>query len=341
MQTILDKINRHFYLFELVLFLLLILVFLISLSLGKYSASLEKVFSILISPVFPIDVNWTKLDENIILQVRLPRAVAAVFIGAGLACAGAVFQGIFRNPLASPYTLGVSNGAGFGAALAILLCNSSTAIQFSAMVFALAAVFLALKLGHQAHSSTVTLILAGVIVGSFFAALVSLIKFMADPFDKLPAIVFWLMGSLASINLPSLLFSLPLFLGVFLLLIFYSWRINILSMGDAEARSYGVDVKRSRTLVIICCSIITAASVALSGIIGWIGLVIPHLAKIFTGPDFRRLLPVSLMLGGIYLLIIDDFCRLISSAEIPLGVVTALLGTPIFAYFMLKEKVKW
>jgi len=341
MQTILDKINRHFYLFELVLFLLLILVFLISLSLGKYSASLEKVFSILISPVFPIDVNWTKLDENIILQVRLPRAVAAVFIGAGLACAGAVFQGIFRNPLASPYTLGVSNGAGFGAALAILLCNSSTAIQFSAMVFALAAVFLALKLGHQAHSSTVTLILAGVIVGSFFAALVSLIKFMADPFDKLPAIVFWLMGSLASINLPSLLFSLPLFLGVFLLLIFYSWRINILSMGDAEARSYGVDVKRSRTLVIICCSIITTASVALSGIIGWIGLVIPHLAKIFTGPDFRRLLPVSLMLGGIYLLIIDDFCRLISSAEIPLGVVTALLGTPIFAYFMLKEKVKW
>jgi iron complex transport system permease protein len=341
MQTILDKINRHFYLFELVLFLLLILVFLISLSLGKYSASLENVFSILISPVFPIDVNWTKLDENIILQVRLPRAVAAVFIGAGLACAGAVFQGIFRNPLASPYTLGVSNGAGFGAALAILLCNSSTAIQFSAMVFALAAVFLALKLGHQAHSSTVTLILAGVIVGSFFAALVSLIKFMADPFDKLPAIVFWLMGSLASINLPSLLFALPLFLGVFLLLIFYSWRINILSMGDAEARSYGVDVKRSRTLVIICCSIITAASVALSGIIGWIGLVIPHLAKIFTGPDFRRLLPVSLMLGGIYLLIIDDFCRLISSAEIPLGVVTALLGTPIFAYFMLKEKVKW
>jgi iron complex transport system permease protein len=341
MQTILDKINRHFYLFELFLFLLLILVFLISLSLGKYSASLEKVFSILISPVFPIDVNWTKLDENIILQVRLPRAVAAVFIGAGLACAGAVFQGIFRNPLASPYTLGVSNGAGFGAALAILLCNSSTAIQFSAMVFALAAVFLALKLGHQVHSSTVTLILAGVIVGSFFAALVSLIKFMADPFDKLPAIVFWLMGSLASINLPSLLFSLPLFLGVFLLLIFYSWRINILSMGDAEARSYGVDVKRSRTLVIICCSIITAASVALSGIIGWIGLVIPHLAKIFTGPDFRRLLPVSLMLGGIYLLIIDDFCRLISSAEIPLGVVTALLGTPIFAYFMLKEKVKW
>jgi iron complex transport system permease protein len=341
MQTILDKINRHFYLFELFLFLLLILVFLISLSLGKYSASLEKVFSILVSTVLPIDMSWTKLDENIILQVRLPRAIAAVFIGAGLACAGAVFQGIFRNPLASPYTLGVSNGAGFGAALAILLCNSSTAIQFSAMVFALAAVFLALKLGHQAHSSTVTLILAGVIVGSFFAALVSLIKFMADPFDKLPAIVFWLMGSLASINLPSLLFALPLFSGVFLLLIFYSWRINILSMGDAEARSYGVDVKRSRTLVIICCSIITAASVALSGIIGWIGLVIPHLAKIFTGPDFRRLLPVSLMLGGIYLLIIDDFCRLISSAEIPLGVVTALLGTPIFAYFMLKEKVKW
>lgn len=337
----LDTINRHFRLFELLLFLLLCLIFLVSLSVGKYSASLPKVFSILLSPVFPMDSSWTKLDENIILQVRLPRAVAAVFVGASLACAGAVFQGIFRNPLASPYTLGVSNGAGFGAALAILLSNSSSAIQLSAMFFAFLAVLLVLRLGKHAKNSTVTLILAGVIVGSLFAALVSLIKFMADPFDKLPAIVFWLMGSLAAVNLSSLLFALPLLLSVFLLLMLYSWRLNILSIGDAEARSYGVDVKRSRTVVIICCSMLAAVSVALAGVIGWIGLVIPHLSRVFTGPDFRRLLPVSLMLGGMYLLIIDDFCRLIGSAEIPLGVITALLGTPVFAYFMLKEKVKW
>lgn len=323
---------------------LLVVVLLVSLSVGQYHVPVPQVFKILASCVFPSafpDPSWSELDHNIIVSVRLPRAVAAIVVGGALSAAGAVFQGIFRNPLASPYTLGVSNGAGFGAALAIMLAGSTVGVQGSAMVFALLAVWLALKFGGRARNSTVTLILAGVVVGSLFAALISLLKFLADPFDKLPAIVFWLMGSLSSVNNTALLASIPVLLIAMALLMLYAWRLNILCVGDAEARSYGVDVSRDRTIVIACCSVLAAVSVGMAGVIGWIGLVIPHLSRFFTGPDFRRLLPVSILLGGAYLLTIDDLCRTLSSAEIPLGVVTALIGTPVFAWFMVKEKVNW
>lgn len=323
---------------------LLFAVLLVSLSVGKYHVPVGNVFRILVSAVFPSlfpDPAWSELDSSIILAVRLPRAAAAMFVGGALAASGAVFQGIFRNPLASPYTLGVSNGAGFGAALAIMWAGTTLAVQGSAMLFAFAAVFLALKFGERARNSTVTLILAGVVVGSLFAALISLLKFLADPFDKLPAIVFWLMGSLASVNNGALIASIPVFIAGFALLLLYAWRLNILCIGDAEARSYGVDVSRDRTIVIACCSVLAAVSVGMAGVIGWVGLVIPHLSRCFTGPDFRRLLPVSILLGAAYLLAIDDICRTLSAAEIPLGVVTALLGTPVFAWFMVKEKVNW
>lgn len=333
--------RRRFGFFAAILAGLLLVLFLLSLTLGKYSISLDRIAAIALSPFVHTGLPWSRMDENILLEVRAPRALAAVFIGAGLAASGAVFQGLFRNPLASPYTLGVSNGAGFGAALAILLWDNTWMVQVWALVFALVSVFLALRLGKTARHSTVTLVLAGVIVGSLFAALVSFIKFTADPFDKLPAIVFWLMGSLASVNTTALWVTAPVMALLLVLLTRYGWRINILSLGDAEAQSYGVDIRRARLGLILSCSLLAAISVSLAGVIGWIGLVVPHLARTFTGPDYRRLLPVSSLLGGMYLLVIDDFCRLMTGTEVPLGVVTALIGTPVFAYFMLKGKVSW
>lgn len=333
--------RRHPDLFAAALAALLLFLFLLSMTLGKYSISLERVTAIVLSPIISTGIAWTSMDANILLDVRLPRALAAVFIGAGLTTSGAVFQGLFRNPLASPYTLGVSNGAGFGAALAILLWGTTWLVQVSALLFALLSVLLVLRLGQTAKHSTVTLVLAGVIVGSLFAALISLIKFTADPFDKLPAIVVWLMGSLSSVNTTALGVTAPIMILIMILLTLYGWRINILSLGDAEARSYGVNVHHARLGLILACSFLAAAAVSLAGVIGWIGLVVPHLARTFTGPDYRRLLPVSGLLGGIYLLLIDDCCRLVTGTEVPLGVVTALIGTPVFAYFMMKGKVNW
>ncbi|NGM83876.1 iron ABC transporter permease [Paenibacillus sp. 7124] len=325
----------------LMLIMLPAAIFALSLTMGKYDIGAGEAFRILFHPLIPAKQTWTPLAGNMVLQVRLPRIAAAMLVGAGLAVSGAVFQGIFRNPLASPYTLGVSNGAGFGAALAILLVNHTFAIQGFALIFSLAAVGLTFLFSLRGRNSKVTMVLGGIIVGSLFSALVSLIKFIADPFEKLPTIVFWLMGSLSAVNRTLLLASLPLFALSIAVIWLYRWRLNVLSLGDEEAKSYGVEVRRDRAVIIVCCSILTAAAVSISGIVGWVGLVIPHLGRMLVGPDFRKLIPACICLGSSYLLLIDDLCRSLTAVEIPLGVVTAIVGTPLFAYFMLREKVNW
>lgn len=335
------KSSKSYTLLWLILSALVVAVFLLSLTVGKYQVGTFEVCQILFQKIVPFERTWSPLAENMILQVRLPRILAAMVVGAALAVSGAVFQGIFRNPLASPYTLGVSNGAGFGAALAILMFNSSYAIQSFAMFFSLVAVGLTFSLSYKAKNSTITLVLGGIIVGSLFSALISLIKFVADPFEKLPAIVFWLMGSLASLNVDLFKTSLLFFIFFIGIIWLYRWRLNVLSLGDEEAKSFGVDVRRDRIIIIICCSFLTAAAVSISGIIGWVGLVIPHIGRMLVGPDFRKLLPVCILLGSAYLLLIDDLCRTLMTVEIPLGVITAIVGTPLFAYFMLSEKVNW
>ena len=318
-----------------------IICFILSLTLGKYHIEMRQTVLILFNEFVPVKQTWSDLAASMILNIRLPRAIAAMLVGAALSVSGAVFQGIFRNPLASPYTLGVSNGAGFGAALAIVATTNYFFIQSSAIIFSLIAVGLTFLLSSKAKNSTITLVLSGVVVGSLFSALISLIKFVADPFEKLPTIVFWLMGSLSAVKLDSLLMAMPFFIIPMIILFCYRWRLNVLGLGDEEARSYGVAVGRDRAIIIICCSILAAAAVSISGIVGWVGLVIPHLGRILVGPDYRKLLPVCICLGATYLLIIDDLCRILIEVEIPLGVVTAIFGTPIFAYFMLKEKVDW
>ena len=325
-----------------VFILLPILCIFVSLALGAFRVPVIHVFQILwghLTGSIPAEI--TSLEASIVWDVRLPRVLGAVAAGCGLSMAGGVFQALFGNPLADPYTLGVSNGAGFGAALAIVLSFSAMLIQVSALLFGLISVGLTFLLAGRKRRAPVTMILSGMLVSAFFASLVSLLKFTADPQEKLPQIVYWLMGSLAGLRYTRLLVIFPGFLAAGVVLFLYRWRINILSMGNREAKSLGLNVRRDRTVVILAATLLTALVVSISGIIGWVGIVIPHLARMIVGPDFRKLLPVSASLGTCYLLVIDDLCRTLSAQEIPIGVITGIIGIPIFLYFILREKVSW
>ena len=322
--------------------LLPVLCILISLTLGIYRISVPHVFRILwgrISGHYPEELK--AIEISMIWDVRVPRILGAVLAGCGLAVAGGVFQALFGNPLADPYTLGVSNGAGFGAALAIVLSLSTMLIQMSALLFGLLSVGLTFLLSGRKRRSPVSMILAGMLVSAFFSSLVSLLKFTADPEEKLPQIVYWLMGSMAGLRYEKILVVLPGFLAALVILFLYRWRINILSLGSREAKSMGLNVRRDRSVVILASTLLTALVVSFAGIIGWVGIVIPHLTRMMVGPDFRKLMPVSASLGICYLLVIDDLCRTLTTQEIPIGVITGLIGIPIFVYFILKEKVSW
>ena len=326
-----------------ILFVLLPLAcILYSLTLGAYHISPTHVYQILLADftgVLPPDV--TAMEVSMIYDVRLPRILGAVVAGCGLAVAGGVFQALFGNPLASPYTLGVSNGAGFGAALAIVLSLPAAGVQMAALAFGIVSVGLTFLLAGHKRGASVTMILSGMLVSAFFSSLVALLKFTADPQEKLPQIVYWLMGSLASVKFDGLLLILPAYLAALTLLFLYRWRINILGMGEQEAQSMGVAVRRDRAIIILAATLVTALVVSISGIIGWVGIVIPHLARMIVGPDFRRLMPVSASLGIVYLLVIDDLCRTLTALEIPIGVITGIVSVPIFVYFILRKKVRW
>lgn len=280
--------------------------------------------------------------HTVLFNVRLPRILAALLVGAALSVAGASFQGIFRNPLVSPYILGVGAGAGFGACLAILLWNSYLFIQLMAFAFGLLAMFLAISMGKASKGTgTLVLVLSGMIVGSVFTALTSLVKYVADPYDELPAIVFWLMGSLADVRYDDLLYiSLPIFVGA-LVLFLLRWRINILSLGDEEAKALGINVEKMRLIIIVCATLMTSAAVSISGVIGWVGLVVPHISRMIVGPNYSRLLPMSMVIGSSFMLLVDDLSRTIAATEIPLGILTSLVGAPLFAYLLRRGRMGW
>lgn len=317
-------------------------VFLVgSLALGAYAISPFEVFEIIVSRFTGNTEGVDQMAAGIVWQTRLPRALAAALVGAGLAATGALFQGLFRNPLAAPDTLGVSNGAGFGAGLAIILGASAVGTQLGAIAFGLAAVGLTFAVVSRGRANTVTLILSGMLIGSLFSSLVALLKFVADPTEKLPQIVYWLMGSLSNITYESILMILPLYIVAMAVLFLYRWRVNVLSLGDKEAKSFGLNVARDRGILIVACSVVTALVVSISGIIGWVGIVVPHLARMLVGPDFRRLLPASISLGICYLIAIDDLCRTVTAFEIPIGVITGIIGVPMFLCFIYRRKVSW
>ena len=286
--------------------------------------------------------TWGASEQTVIFRIRLPRVVAAMLVGGGLSIAGASFQGLFRNPLVSPDILGVSAGAGFGAALGILLSGNPMVIQVSAFVFGIVAVSVAYCIGRTVgRGSTLVLVLGGIIVGSLFSAFISLTKYVADPYDTLPAIVFWLMGSLSAVSNADIIAIAPPILIGSLCLFLVRWRINLLAVGEEEARALGVDTKKMTMVLVIASTVITASAVCISGIIGWVGLVVPHIGRMLVGPDFRKLIPVSAVLGASFLLIVDDIARTLSAAEIPLGILTALVGAPFFAYLLTRKKVGW
>jgi iron complex transport system permease protein len=326
--------------------LLLVLVplglFFISLFWGRYSIPPWEVLQILGSKIFGFEHGLPDTLETIVINVRLPRAILAMMVGSGLAISGASFQGIFSNPLVSPDILGVTAAAGFGAAIAILLGGNTTGIQISAFAFGIIGVGLAYLISRVYKTSpTLMLVLAGVIVAALFGALTSATKFIADPESKLPAITFWLMGSLASASWKDVLrIILPVAIGSGGLLLL-RWRLNLLAMGDVEARSLGVRTELLKGVIIVCTTLVSAASVCVAGVIGWIGLIIPHVARMLVGPDHKVLLPASLAIGAGYLLLIDDIARTITAAEIPLGILTAVVGAPFFAYLLRKTKGGW
>ncbi|PAV13518.1 ABC transporter permease [Methanosarcina spelaei] len=319
-----------------------ILLFFGSFMIGRYPVSPTDVILAIVSVFVPINANLDSTVYTVVWDIRLPRIIAAMIVGAALSISGASFQGTFQNPLVSPDILGVSSGAGFGAAIAILFSFSAVMIQTTAFLFGLVAVILTYSLSKRLRGNNIlVMVLGGIAIAALFSAFISCIKYLADPDSKLPEIVYWLMGSLSAVNSNSVLMIIgPTLIG-FAALLLIGWRINVLSMGDDEARALGVNTEKMRLLVIFCCTLLTASAVSISGIIGWVGLVVPHAARMIVGPDHRKLLPACISLGATFLLLVDDVCRTATSIETPLGILTAIIGAPVFIYLLQKGYEGW
>jgi iron complex transport system permease protein len=303
-----------------------------SFSVGKYPVAAADVLRALAAAMSGGESGLAKNVEAVILQVRAPRLVAALAVGAALACAGAAFQNLFKNPLVSPDILGVSAGCALGAGIAILLALPAAAVQGLAFAGGLAAVALVVAVGSWVgrRDPILALILTGVVVGSLFGAGIALVKYVADPYNQLPAITFWLLGSFGGALPKDLAVALPLIALGLAPLVLLRWRIDLLALSEDEARSLGLDVAKLRLAVIVCATLVTASAVALAGVIGWVGLVIPHAARLMVGARFARVLPLSLVLGAAFMLAVDTLCRTLVATEIPPGVATAFVGTPVF-----------
>ena len=315
----------------------------VALGAGQYPVSAGELAALLWARFTGGAHDVAPVAETIVLDVRLPRVLAALLVGAALSGAGAAYQTLFRNPLVSPDILGVSAGAGLGAVLAIFLSLGLWAVQAFAFAFGLVAVgaayFIAASL--RSHDPVLVLVLAGVVLGSLLGACIALIKYLADPYNQLPAITYWLLGSLAAASFEDVGTSVVAVLIGLIALWLVRWRVNVLSLGDEEAAALGVSAGRVRALVIAAATLVTAAVVSISGIVGWIGLVVPHMARMLVGPDFRVLLPVSLLLGAAFLLGVDTLARTAAAIEIPLGVLTAFVGTPIFVWLLATARRRW
>lgn len=306
-----------------------------SLLVGRYALSPGQLVHMLWARISGGAADWPISDDKVVFAVRLPRVAAAALVGAALAVSGAAYQGMFRNPMVSPDILGASTGAGFGAAVAILLGAGYFGISAAAFccgLLAVAAAWLVSRLSKA--NQAVALILAGMMISSLFSAGTSFVKLVADTQQQLPAITYWLMGSLSSIKDKDVVFlAIPVALGM-IPLFFLRWRMNLLTVGEEEAQSMGVNTRRLRGAVIVCATLLTSASVAVSGMIGWVGLVIPHFCRMLFGYDYRRLIPAGALFGAAFLLAVDGIARLVTTGELPLGILTAFVGAPLFLYLI-------
>lgn len=315
----------------------LLALFLLSFVLGRYDVPLAQLLKILLSGIFPIEQTWTDNMAIAVLNVRLPRILLACLVGCALSAAGTGYQTVFQNPMAAPDILGASSGACTGAALAILTGHSSVMITVFAFGFSLLSVALVYLVGSHARGSrVVNLLLAGIMVGSLFSACTSYIKLVADPTNQLPEITYWLMGSLSGTRMSTVTFAAVCMAVGLVPLLLLRWRMNLLTLSADEARAMGVHTDRLRLAVILSATVLTAAAVSVSGMIGWVGLVIPHLSRRIVGNDCRRLLPMACLFGAAFLLLVDNMARSLTATEIPIGILTAFVGAPFFIYLMVK-----
>lgn len=325
-----------------VLTLCLLLVLAVSLSVGRYPLDFGAMAGMLFGHIPFLDTEFTAVEQTVLINIRLPRILCGVLVGVGLAAAGAGYQTMFRNPLVSPAILGVSAGAGFGGALGLLLHLPYWQMDAMAFTGGLIAAALALGIGRSiGRDSPILLVLAGVVVASVFTALISVTEYLANPDDTLPAITFWLMGGLGRQQLTALVTPTAIIAVSLVVLFAVRWPVTVLAAGDEDARTLGVNTRGTWTTVVIACTLITATTVSLAGIVGWVGLLVPHVARAVVGPGFGRLLIASAMLGAVFVVGVDDIARSVTSTEIPLGILTSLIGGPFFILVLARMRRQW
>ena len=325
----------------IVLGIVVIVLVIISLGIGRFHVDISTTLKILLSPIFggEAGVDWTQNQYTVIMNLRLPRAIAAILVGAALALSGASYQGVFQNPLVSPDILGVSYGACVGAALSILLYLNTWWTQALAFVGGLITVFITVSIPKLMHRHTnVVMVLSGVIVGGFMSSILGIMKYVADPDTQLAEITYWQLGSIAKVDFDLLSYTAPVMIVAGIVLVAMRWRLNLISLGEEEARSLGVDIRRERNIIIIAATILTASAVSVAGTIGWVGLIIPHVTRRIVGSDNKRLIPTVIFVAAAFMLLVDLLARNISGFEIPLGVLTGLIGAPIFGYILVKQR---
>lgn len=323
----------------MIIFLVLLALF--CLCVGKYPITPGQALHILIGKVFGAIPDWEPMQENVVLGLRLPRIIASVFVGGALSMAGAAFQGVLKNPLVSPDFLGVSSGACVGAAIAILITLGSVYMQLFAFLGGILAVAVTLAIPRLLRSnSNIMLVLAGIIVGGLMSSALGFLRYIADPETQLTSIIYWEMGSFSYVGISSILVVLPTILIPAILLVAVSWWIDVLSLGEREAKSLGANVNRMRGLVMICATLLTAGAVCVSGKISWVGLVAPHFVRMMVGPSNTKLIPISFLFGGIFMLMVDTMTRTISEAEMPISILTGLIGAPFYAWLLYKQRMR-
>lgn len=316
----------------------------ISFLIGRYNITPWDVLAVFKSRLLGTDCNISEMTQSVIMKIRMPRIFAAILIGGALSSAGATYQGLFKNPMVSPDILGASAGAGFGAAMAILLSLPFVFIQLFAFVFGVFSVGIACyicKKASKGKDALLILVLAGIVVSTLFSSLITFFKYIADPYSKLPEITYWLMGGLSKVsNMDVLMMIVPFICGIVPLFLL-RWQLNAMAFGDEEAKAMGLNIGRLRVIYIVSATLLTASSVAISGMIGWVGLVIPHLTRMLVGPNYKYLMPASFLIGGIFLLMTDNFARTLFTMEVPLGILTSIIGAPFFLYLLVKRKKGW
>ncbi|MBR6615681.1 MAG: iron ABC transporter permease [Lachnospiraceae bacterium] len=313
---------------------------LICLGIGRYSMTTKETIEVLLSPFTGKEVE--NFAYSTIFHIRLPRILLAAAVGSGLSCAGTAFQGLFSNPLATPDTLGVGSGAAFGAVLAMLFGANLISIQFFALIFGLLACFITYNISRKnGKNSIIMIVLSGMVISAVFEALVSMMKYIADPEEELPVITYWLMGSMSRANYDNLKLGLPFIFAGIILIFLLRWRLNILSLNEDEASSLGMNIKVMRIIFIIASSMITASSVSMCGSVGWVGLLIPHISRMIGGNNNNSVVPISISLGALFMIVMDTFARSATAAEIPISILTAIIGAPVFVMLLRRTGGAW